>query len=90
MSKSLRKAINNMCKDCSYDKYDKGTWRQQIAACTISECPLHEVRPVDEKYNGTHTTHLTIELLNHWQIKPEELDERARSILKDAPEGSDV
>ena len=84
MSKSLRKAINNMCKDCSYDKYDKGTWRQQIAACTISECPLHEVRPINEDHVFTY---LTIDLLNHWQIKPEELDERARSILKDAPEG---
>ena len=85
--KSLRKALNEMCKDCTYDEYDKGTWRQQIAACTIKICPLHEVRPVDEKYNGTDTTYLTRELLDHWQIKPEDLDERARSILKDAPEG---
>ena len=88
--KSLRKAIDAMCKDCTYDEYDKGTWRQQVAACTIKTCPLHEVRPVDEKYNGTDTTYLTMELLNHWEIKPEDLDERARSILKDAPEGWDV
>ena len=84
MTKSLRKAINEMCKDCSYDKYDKGTWRQQVAACTINVCPLHEVRPINENYDNTY---LTTELLDHWQIKPEDLDERARSILKDAPEG---
>ena len=84
---SLRKSINDYCKGCTYDEYDKGTWRQQVAACTISYCPLHPVRPVDEKYNGTDTTYLTRELLDHWQIKPEDLDERARSILKDAPEG---
>ena len=84
MSKSLRKAIDNMCKDCSYDKYDKGTWRQQIAACIINDCPLHKVRPVGDHNNSTY---LTTDLLNYWEIKPEELDERARSILKDAPEG---
>ena len=84
---SLRKAIDAMCKDCTYDDQDKGTWRQQVAACTLKTCPLHPVRPVDEKYNGIDTTYLTMELLDHWQIKPEDLDERARSILKDAPEG---
>jgi len=86
MTNSLRKAIDNMCKDCSYDKYDKGTWRQQIAACIINDCPLHKVRPVTGKNAGTKT-YLTTDLLNYWGIKPEELDERARSILKDAPEG---
>ena len=82
--KSLRKALNEMCKDCTYDEYDKGTWRQQVAACTIKICPLHSVRPVGDHNNSTY---LTMELLDHWQIKPEDLDERARSILKDAPEG---
>ena len=85
--KSLRKVIDAMCKDTTYDELDKGTWRQQVAACTITICPLHSVRPVDEKYDGKKTTYLTMELLNHWQIKPEDLDDRARSILKDAPEG---
>jgi len=80
---SLRKAIDNMCKDMSYDPLDEGTWRQQVAACTTKDCPLYNVRPV-----GDHNkkTYLTMELLNHWNIKPEDLDNRARSILKDAPE----
>ena len=82
--KSIRKAINEMCKDTTYDELDKGTWRQQVAACTITICPLHSVRPVGDHNNATY---LTMELLNHWQIKPEDLDERARSILKDDPEG---
>ena len=85
--KSLRKAINAMCKDSTYDDQDKGTWRQQVAACTSSRCPLHPVRPVGEKYNGTDSTYLTMDLLNHWHIKLEDLDERARNIVKDAPEG---
>ena len=81
---SLRKAINDYCKGCTYDEYDKGTWRQQVAACTISYCPLHPVRPVSDHNN---TTCLTAELLNHWRIKEEDLDDRARSILKEDNEG---
>ena len=84
MSKKLRNAIDNMCKDCTYDELDKGTWRQQVAACTIKTCPLHSVRPVSAKNN---TTYLTSELLNHWRIKEEDLDDRARSILKEDNEG---
>jgi len=75
--KSLRKAINAMCKDCTYDELDKGTWRQQVAACTIKICPLHPVRPVDKR------TLIPLDLLNHWQIKPEDLDDRARKLIKD-------
>ena len=80
---SLRNAIDNMCKDMSYDPLDEGTWRQQVAACTAKDCPLYNVRPVGNKNN---TTYLTMNLLNHWNIKPEDLDNRARSILRDAPE----
>ena len=76
---SLRKSIDAYCKGCAFDREDKGTWRQQVSACTVKECELHPVRPVGSK-NGT--THLTEELLMHWQIDPEDLDDRARSILK--------
>jgi hypothetical protein len=43
---SLRKAIDEKCKDCIYDKGAPGTWRQQVAACTITSCSLHEYRPM--------------------------------------------
>ncbi len=46
MAVSLRKAINDKCKDCGYDALNGGTWRQQIEACTCKKCPLWEVRPV--------------------------------------------
>jgi hypothetical protein len=42
---SLRKAINAQCKDCIYDSYDKGTWRQQVEECTSYNCSLYPVRP---------------------------------------------
>ena len=43
---SLRKAINDKCKDCIYDNLDVGTWRQQVEACTVNGCPLYPARPV--------------------------------------------
>jgi hypothetical protein len=43
---SLRKAINDKCKDCIYDELDKGNWRQQVGDCRVFNCPLYPVRPV--------------------------------------------
>jgi hypothetical protein len=46
MAISLRKAINDKCKDCTYDEYSGlGNWRQQITLCTVKKCPLWPVRP---------------------------------------------
>lgn len=47
--RSMRAAINQMCKECIYDDEFKGggTWRMQTAACTVTKCPLWEFRPVD-------------------------------------------
>lgn len=42
---SLRKAINEKCKDCIYDKCSVGNWRVQVTLCTVVVCPLYEVRP---------------------------------------------
>jgi len=44
---SLRKAINDKCRDCIYDpESGLGTWRQQVEACGVTTCPLHPYRPV--------------------------------------------
>ncbi len=43
---SLRQAINQMCKGCIYDSGAAGNWRQQVSACTSSNCPLFPHRPV--------------------------------------------
>ena len=44
---SLRKAINDHCKECIVDPIlGHGTWRQQVAACTSPECSLYPVRPM--------------------------------------------
>lgn len=49
MGQSLRKAINDKCKECIYDPGSgQGTWRQQVEACTSYSCPLYPVRPKSE------------------------------------------
>jgi hypothetical protein len=54
---SLRKAINDKCKDCTYDKLSGlGNWRQQITACTVTSCPLHPVRPLSSQKKACQKT----------------------------------
>lgn len=43
---SLRRAINEKCRDCIHDPLSGlGTWREQTARCTSVDCPLWPVRP---------------------------------------------
>jgi len=42
---SLRKAVNQKCKDCAYDFASKGTWRQQVTLCSVKSCALYDARP---------------------------------------------
>ena len=41
---SLRKPVDEKCKDCIYDTAVTGTWRQQVALCTAKTCPLWRIR----------------------------------------------
>lgn len=43
---SLKKCVENMCKSCSYDPTQSGSWRSQTENCSVKKCPLWEVRPV--------------------------------------------
>lgn len=43
---SLRSAIDAMCRACIHDPGSgNGAWREQVSACSSSNCPLHPVRP---------------------------------------------
>jgi hypothetical protein len=42
---SLRKKIDQNCKDCTYDSACPGSWRQQVALCSVKSCTLYDVRP---------------------------------------------
>lgn len=39
-------AIAAKCRECIHDPMSAGTWREQVAACTSANCPLHDLRPV--------------------------------------------
>ncbi|WP_432745407.1 hypothetical protein ABXJ76_06785 [Methylobacter sp. G7] len=62
---SPRKAIALNCRECIYDKADQGTWVQQVQACTITTCHLHQHRPLTGKtkhlQRETHLASLSAE-----------------------------
>ena len=43
--RSMRRAIDEKCRDCCFDPLDDGNWRQQVGACEITTCALWEFRP---------------------------------------------
>ena len=43
---SLKKCIEEKCKDCTYDPLAGGTWREQVEQCNIRTCALWPVRPI--------------------------------------------
>ena len=45
-SRSLRAAIDAKCKSCIYDPGARGNWREQVSACSSTNCPLHPSRPI--------------------------------------------
>lgn len=55
---SLRKLIDQNCRDCIYDDLASGTWRQQVTLCSVKSCAFHEIRP--------KTTHPIPESVLRW------------------------
>lgn len=49
VKKSLRVAINLMCKECVYDPKASGSAAQQVEECCMPGCPLYPVRPIRRK-----------------------------------------
>ena len=46
---SLRKAVNEKCAECIYDPLSGGgTWREQVAQCSVKSCALWRVRPAPD------------------------------------------
>lgn len=44
---SMKKCIENKCKDCIYDPAISGTWREQVELCRSEKtCALWPVRPM--------------------------------------------
>ena len=49
---SPRQAIRAKCKDCIYDPLAGGTWLEQVAQCSIKDCPLWDFRPMPKSRRG--------------------------------------
>ncbi len=43
---SLKKHIEQKCRDCTYDPQQAGSWRSQVQECRVKACALWEVRPI--------------------------------------------
>jgi len=39
-------AIAAKCRECIHDPHASGTWREQVATCHCSNCPLWRFRPL--------------------------------------------
>jgi len=92
---SLRKAINAKCKECLYDPYDKGTWRQQVQACTSPKCPLFAVRPLPIAKDSTNSDEKTAELAHCGHVPIDrvllvESDYESRVFSSKSAEGGNV
>ena len=59
---SLRKAVNDKCKECIYDPKSQGTWRKQVEDCTSRLCPLYSERPVQIRNSSKKGKSSTIEV----------------------------
>lgn len=68
---SLRKAIDAKCKDCIYDpKSGGGTWREQIAQCSCSDCPLWPYRTAPRSGPYSNPPRDSGVLTRDWVRKP--------------------
>ena len=46
----MRGKVNAKCCECIYDEIGgKGTWRQQVEACSAVKCPLYSIRPTSKQ-----------------------------------------
>lgn len=57
MYRNRREAIEAFCKECIWDSAEKGTWRDQVEACEMTKCQLHNFRPksiATERLEGTN------------------------------------
>lgn len=41
----FRARINDMCRDCIYDRGTPGTWRLHVENCSSPKCPIYDIRP---------------------------------------------
>ena len=73
---SLRKRINQNCKDCIYDRHAPGTWRKQVTLCSVKSCAFYDVRPKT-------TSAIPKSVLEYYQVS----DAEYREVIDAIPQG---
>lgn len=46
--KTRGQAVAAYCRECIYDPQAFGTWREQVAVCQCTDCPLWRFRPLQD------------------------------------------
>ncbi len=80
---SAQKAIYAHCKGCIYDPKEKGTWVEQVEACTALQCELFEHRKLTAKTRRLRREK-ELGLLSPSERKiVEDIAEKRRQMMKD-------
>jgi hypothetical protein len=82
MKPSPKKAIATYCKGCIYDHHCSGNWREQVEACTITNCDLYDHRPLTAKTTALQRENLLAALPDHERaIVLERAEKRALNMV---------
>lgn len=52
--KTRGEAIAAYCRQCIHDPQAFGTWREQVATCACTDCPLWRFRPLQQSASCPH------------------------------------
>ena len=67
---SLRNAINAKCCECIHDDATRGTWREQVAQCTVMRCGLWPVRPAPSGGSFANPPRDPASVTREWLARP--------------------
>lgn len=84
---SRNAAISAKCRECAYDEIAPGTWRQQVAACPATSCPLWRFRPLPNPAPAWLASRDVADLPEGWSTLSHE---QALAALKTGTIGSDL
>ena len=53
---SLRQAINDKCRQCAHDREAPGTWREQVAQCSVLAWAMERISSEDAAVSSREAT----------------------------------
>ncbi len=84
-------AINAFCRACICDPANGGgTWKEQVAGCTATSCPLFAFRPLPEYCTGPARERWRnpVHVAGFNQLLPDAFRRAFREDCKGSPQGS--